>query len=870
MTTFYTSIETSGNKILFRGVENGKRVKRTIPYCPSLFVRTQKDTPYRTIHNEPLEEITFKNIWDARAFIKQYKDVGNYKIYGNTNFVYSFIADHFGDGVEYDFSKVLVGYIDIEVGSENGFPKPEDALEPVTAITIQLRDKFFVFGCGEFSIPQAQDGQPRKDIQYFNCADEAELLDAFLALWQKYTPDVISGWSIEKFDIPYLVNRLKRLYPDEIKYTKLSPWGTEIGEYAVKERIVYSINRQHQVYDLLGVACLDYFDLYKKYAPHPNQESHKLGDIAYIEIKEGKINYDEYGNLHTLYKRDFQKFMEYNIQDTALVKKINDKMRLIELAMTMAYDNRVNYQDVFSQVRMWDSIIYTHLRKQNIIIPPKTTTIKKIQFAGGYVKEPEPGLYGWGESFDLDGLYPHLIMQYNLSPETLVEEDDLPQEVLDWFTANRHNISVNGFLEGKVDTTILKKYQMTMTPNGVFFSTKVQGFLPKLMESYYEDRKKYKKEMLKYEKLLESDKENKEYRDLRTKNSNFQSAKKITLNSAYGAIGNEWFRFFDVRIAEAVTLSGQLSARWIGNKLNAYMNRLLKTQNEDYVIASDTDSVYLTMEALVKVVAADKDVLTTSDMIDKFVEAKISPYIAKCYEELAVITNAYQQKMSMKRESIFNRAIWTGKKRYFLNITNGEGGVVYDPPKIKIKGLEAIKSSTPTVCRAALKECFEIIMNKDQPTLRKFVKEFETKFMTMTLQEVSTPKSCNDLTGWANKPVFTQIEVMGSGVGLAKSCPFHVRGAIVYNNAIETMGLTKQYQTIKDGEKIKMMPLIEPNPVQSNLISFPAILPDELDLKQYLDYDTQFNKAFIKPLMSVLDAIGWSLEEESNLDALWG
>lgn len=860
MTAFYASVDIAGKHILFRGVEDGKRIKRKIEYKPSLFVKTTKDTPFRTIHGEKLEEIKFDDIWDARSYIKQFKDVSNATIYGNQNFVYSFLTEYFPDGCEYDISKILIGYIDIEVGSENGFSRPEDALEPVTAITVLIRNTFFVFGCGDFVVPGG-----RKDIQYVKCSTEEELLQSFLWVWNKYTPDIISGWSIEKFDIPYLVNRCKRIFPDDT-YMKLSPWGI------VNERIIYVLNREIQVYDLVGVATLDYFDLYKKYAPHPNQESYKLGDIGWAEIKEGKINYDEYGTLHTLYKRNFQKFIEYNIQDTELVKKINNKMRLIELAITMAYDNHINYQDVFSQGRMWDAIIYNYLRKNDIIVPPKNRSVKRVAFAGGYVKEPKPGMYGWGVSFDLDGLYPHLIIQYNMSPDTLVEMSNLPAEVIIWFNQNRANISVNGILDGKLDMSILKEYKLTMTPNGAFFTTAFQGFLPKLMEMYYADRKKYKKEMLKYEKLIESDKDNEEYKLLRTKNDNFQKAKKVTLNAAYGSVGNEFFRFFDVRIAEGITLTGQLSVRWVAKYVNEYMNNTLNTNDVDYIVASDTDSIYVSLELLVKAQAADKSIYETSEMLDKFIEDKIQPIIHTAYEELATKVNAFQQKMNMKRESIYNRAVWTGKKRYFLNIVNGEGGVVYNPPKLKIVGNEAVKSSTPAVCRDALKKAFNFIMNETQADLRKFVQEFNKKFLELPLQDISSPKSCNDITGWASKPAFTRLYNPDTQqyTDVAKACPYHVKGAIVYNKLIDDMNLTIQYRKIMDGEKIKYMPLKEPNPTQSNVISFPAILPVELDLGEYLDYDAQFNKSYIAPLRIVTDAIGWSLDEQSSLDGLWG
>ena len=850
MSTYYTNIQVLGPNILFRGIENGKRVKARIPYKPSLYIRSKNsNAKFRSLNKEPLDQIEFGSIYEAREFAKTYQAVDNFKIFGNTNYTYAYISDTFPDLIDFDVSKILVGYLDIEVASENGFPDPAHANETVTAITLQLNKTFVVFGYGDFVIPEG-----RTDIKYLKCKDEKELISTFVDVWVKYMPDIISGWSIAMFDIPYLINRMRRLFLEDL-IPKLSPWGK------VNDRATKIGGKEVQFYDILGVAVLDYIDLYKKFAPHPNQENYKLGTIATVELGEAKIDYSEYDNLHTLYKRNYQLFMEYNIKDVDLVSKLEGKLKLIELAMQLAYDNKVNFEDVFSQVRMWDSIIYNHLRKKGIIIPPKTDTIKSSQFIGAYVKEPKPGMYKWGSSFDLDGLYPHLIMMYNLSPETLVTGDRLPNEVAAWHSENIQNISIDGLLHEKLDTSILRKYNLTMTPNGAFFDRTKQGFLPELMETMYDDRKKYKSQMIEFQKQREVEKDPIKKEELASqiaKYNNFQNAKKVTLNSAYGAIGNEYFRFFDIRIAEAVTTSGQLSVRWIERKLNEYLSDMLKVK-KDYVIASDTDSIYLNLgDMIAKTVDENKvDRVKISNALDSFCSTKLQPYIDQSFRELTEYVYAYQHKMRMKREAIFDRAIWTAKKHYILNVYNNEG-VQYAEPKIKIKGLEAVKSSTPTVVRDKMKAAFKIIMTQEQSDLIRFVDEFKVQFKQLPVEDVGSPRGCNGLADYADAKTIWGYKT-----------PMHVKGALVYNHLLKEKNLSRKFQEIKEGEKLKYMYLKSPNPVQCNVISFPISLPKELELHPFLDFDTQFDKTFVDPLMIVLRAIGWRLEQNNTLDSFF-
>lgn len=843
---FYTNIAMVGDNILFRGVKNGKRIRQKIKYKPKLFVKSNNKQPskWHTLSGEVVDEMSFASIRDAREFVKQYESVSNFTIYGNTRYDYAFISDLFPDDIDWDLSQMCVAFIDIEVGSENGFPDPEHANEAITAITILLNKKYYVFGCGEFKVH-------REDMEYIKCDNEFELIDKFLDLWTLHYPDIVSGWNIKFFDFPYLINRINKLFDSE-KAMKFSPWGK------LNEREVELRGKTNQVYEIMGIAMLDYYELYRKYAPNPNQESYRLDHIASVELGERKLDYSEYGSLHELYRMDYQKFIEYNVKDVELVERLDDTMRLIELAATLGYDAKVNYEDVFSQVRMWDTITYNALKKKNVVIPPKKNSKKDEQYAGGFVKDPIIGMHDWVASFDLNSLYPHLIMMYNLSPETLVNyysfNDEMSKFIADYGT----KINVDNLLAKKIPTTVLKDNKVTLTPNGQLFSIEKQGFLSEIMERMYEDRAMFKTKAKEAEKRLQVSVSESEKNDLKkqiARFNNIQLAKKVTLNSAYGAIGNAYFRFFDIRIAEAITLSGQLAIRWIEIKLNAHLNSLLKTDKVDYVIASDTDSIYLNLGGLVnKFIPDSSDKLKTIRMLDKFSNEKIQPFIDTSYEELAEYVNAYAQKMKMKREALADRAIWTAKKRYLINVYNNEG-VEYAQPKLKIMGLEAIKSSTPNACRLKFKEAFDVIIKKDEDSVIEFIAKFREEFKALPISEIAFPRGVRGLSKYSDSKTIYGFKT-----------PIHVRGSLIFNHYIEYHNLSKKYRKINEGEKIKFVYVKEPNPLQTSVVSFIDEIPKEFELDRFIDYDTQFEKSFLEPLKIVLDAINWRVEKGNSLE----
>ena len=842
MSDFYTNICVSGKFILFRGVENDKRVRRKIEYNPTFYLQSQEQSEFTTLAGEYVKPIQPGTISDCREFLERYESVDNFPIFGNNRYEYAFIADHYPDDILWDINKVTIAYLDIEVGSENGFPEPRDANESITAITIKLKGNYFVFGCGDYI-------KHRDDVHYAKCRDEHDLIRRFIDFWSRFHPDVISGWNIKTFDIPYLVNRITKLLgEDEAK--KLSPWN----RLSLREAMI--MNREHQVYEMLGIATLDYIELYRKFT-YSQQESYRLDNIAHVELGEKKLDYSEFETLHQLYKQDYQKFIEYNIKDVELVEKLEDKMKLIELALTLAYDNKVNYDDVFTQVRMWDAIVYNYLLKKKIVIPQMKRGSKSSQYEGAYVKDPICGMHEWVASFDLNSLYPHLIMQYNISMETLVDPKKYNDNMRGFISNN--NINVEALLAQQIETSVLKDLDVTVTPNGQLFSIKKQGVMPEIMDNMYKDRTRYKKLALEAKKKIETvldDKNQVQYLEKQVaRYNNLQLAKKVTLNSAYGALGNQYFRFFDIRIAEGITTAGQLSIRWIENKINEYMNKLLKTDGEDYVIASDTDSIYLNMGPLIQKLYPDtSDTKKVIKFMNKVCDDKIQPFIDASYEELKEYVNAFQQRMEMKRESLADKAIWTAKKRYILNVHDSEG-VAYAKPKLKIMGLEAVKSSTPSACRTKIKEAITIIMTQTQDDLHKFIETFREDFKKLPIEDIAFPRSVNGLSEYADAANIFK-----------KGTPIHVKGALVYNHFLRTLKLNKRYQEIQEGEKIKFIYLKQPNIFNNNTLAFISGLPKQLGADQYIDYDLQFEKSFLEPLDIILSSIDWRTEKVNSID----
>jgi DNA polymerase elongation subunit (family B) len=834
MSDFYTSVCLLGDDILIRGYEHGSPVQYREKSRPTLFLvpqAQQKKSKFKTLDGRYAFPKQFDGAREAREFIKQYEGASGLEVHGYERFVYQHIAQKWKGEIDYDMSQMKIWTIDIEVACENGFPDVQASAEEMLCITMKNFNtkETITWGTREFVAP--------KDIEYRVFWTEQEMLQDFHSWWNQNTPDIITGWNNNLYDIPYICRRIERVLGEKWKKS-LSPWNRVI------DREIRIQGRTNIAYEITGVAILDYLDLYKKFT-YTNQESYRLDHIAMVELGDKKLDHSEFENFKDFYTSDWQRFVEYNIHDVNLVDSLEDKMKLIELAVTMAYDAKVNLEDVYSQVRMWDTMIFSDLKGRNIVVPPRITTKKDDKYAGAYVKEPIPGSYDWVVSFDLNSLYPHLIMQYNISPETLLDE--------------RHPSAT---VDRILDEEITFDGDCCVCANGAQYRKDILGFLPQMMQRIYDERTIYKKRMLAAKQNLEDATTPAETLALQkdvSKFNNIQMARKIQLNSAYGAIGNQYFRYYNLANAEAITLSGQVSIRWIQNKMNAYLNKILRTTDADYVIAADTDSIYLNLGPFVHEVFKGREKSDESivGFLDKVCQVEFEKYIGNSYEALASYVNAYDQKMFMKRENIANKGIWTAKKRYILNVFDSEG-VRYKTPKLKINGIEAVKSSTPAPCRTAIKDALKVIMNGTEDELQKFIANFREKFEAMPVEDIAFPRGCNNVAKNSSPATI-----------YGKGCPMHVRGALLYNFYIKKRKLAHKYPIIQEGEKIKYVMLRTPNKINENVISFFQTLPTEFGLDKSIDYDLQFKKSFLDPLTVILDTIGWKPEKVNTLEALW-
>ena len=826
--SFYTSVVRYGNSLLYRGyTDTGKRVYKKEHFSPRLFVPAKVDTNWRGLDGTVVGPVDFNNMREAKQWLEQYKDVAGFSIYGNPNFLQQFVCHKWPHDIEWDRDKINVTTIDIETAYEDGFPTPEKANQEVLAITCKnnIDGVYRVWGLKDYDTEKAL----IKPVKYIKCRDEVDLLLKFLDFWSDHDkcPDVVTGWNVKFFDIPYLVNRVANvLGVDQI--AKFSPWGMVDFQKVVKR------GREQITYKLQGVQVLDYLDLFQKFGySYGTQESYKLDHIAYVVLGEKKLSFEESGSLRNLYKDDFQRYIDYNMKDVELVDRLEEKMGLITLAMTVAYKGGVNYTDTFGTVGIWESIIYRKLFSQKTMpmIEPDEMGIR--DFEGGYVKPPQVGLHDWVVSFDLNSLYPNIIVQWNMSPETLNKDA-------------QHNKPSGVDLYLNADTPQHDRF--TVAANGSTYRKGIDGVVPNIIVDYYDERKSVKKMMIAAEKQYQKEKTPELEKEI-NRLTNQQMAIKILMNSLYGAIGNKYFRYYDLRIAEGITLTGQLAIKWAERAVNEELNKILKT-DKDYVIAMDTDSLYLNFGPLVKELNPKDPV----KFLDKICVEHFEPAIAKAYDKLFNVMNCHKPRMEMGREVIADRGIWTAKKRYILNVHNSEG-VQYAQPKLKIMGIEAIKSSTPEIVRDKFKEIFDVIISGSEEDAQNFIQKFKQDFKSRSPEEVAFPRSVSNITDWRDRKTIYK-----------KGSPIHVRGSLVYNKALKESGMMHKYEAIQNGTRIKFCYMKKPNHVKENVIAFPDVLPKEFGLHHHVDYDKQFEKTFIEPLELILNSIGWKAEEQSSLE----
>jgi len=823
---FYTNVYQQNKTLYCRGYKDGKQFSGSMPFKPAIYRPTKQVTNHKTEDGKYLNEFKCDNIRHANREIYN----SPVKLYGNKKYEYQFINKAFPGDIKYDTSLIKILTIDIETSTTFGFPDVESHVEEVLLITVQdfVSKKITSFGCKPFTT--AQD-----NVTYNQCDDERHLLRQFINFIKDYQPDIITGWNCRLFDMTYLSKRIKKILGDSALRECCPSGDYDEGE------ITFSRGRTAPVIDWRGISVLDYMDVYKKFS-YKTLESYALDFVAKEELGQQKLKHN-YDSFKEFYTNDWQLYTEYNIKDVELVTRLEEKMNLIKLIVTMAYEAKCNYLDLFSPVRVWDCVIYSHLLKDNIhaMIDPSPPADREI--IGAFVKDPKPAKHKWVVSFDATSLYPTIMMSYNMSKDTIG----------DWKPLQDNEDSIVQLINQTVDKNVIKKIHddnLCMVANGQTFRTDKKGTLPQLIEMYFDKRTKVKKEMIDAQK--EGDTER-----ISSLNSQ-QMAAKILMNSLYGASGNIHFRWHDKKIAEGITMTGQYVIRYVAKKLNEFLNKVCKTKDVEYSFYSDTDSTYITLGTFVDQNFSGKNNKEISVLLDKFCETSLSKVIDKALEDIFSYTNVYQKKLSFKREVIADSGIWLAKKRYALNVYDSEG-IVYEKPKLKVQGMEIVRSSTPASVRSTLKESVSIVLTKNEDILRDYVRDIEDKWHKLPPVDIAFPRTANNVTQYKD-----------SGSIYKKGTPIHVKGALMYNHLLNTKNLKQKYEEIRDSDKIKFVYLKKQNPLGINVITFRSEIPPEFRLDDYVDYDMMFQKAFLEPLTSLLNVVGWNIKEQATLEGLFG
>lgn len=866
MQPFYTNVSVHKNKFVHRYVDSeGNRQIHAVPHTLRLFIKGNGF--HQSLFREYLNEKEFSNPKEMREFIQQYKDVMDF--YGMEKPEYQFISDtyDFADELQFDFDKLVIANVDIETEIGHGFPDPILAEQEVNSITVWVVGKKTSVTFTTLEYEKSKDTKQSAHNIVIKCKNEVDLFNKWLDYWNNLKPDSFTGWNVKGFDIPYLINRGKKVVPNKIRM--ISP----IHEYVHGDTWKQPNNvEEYSEYAICGLDTFDYLELYKKFNFDPMPDF-KLETVAQKELGTGKQDYCGFDNLKDFYLGNPSMFVRYNIQDVGLINDLEKKLGFLYLAYTLAYVAKVNPDDIFGQVKFWDVYIYNELKKQGLQIPPKKRK-DKTEIEGAFVRDVIVGRSKWVVSFDLESLYPKSMLQYNISPETLRGKAQKSTDLLRLI-----NLEVIPELQKAYE------YGYSMTANGAYFDKSFVGIFPQVVAVIFGKRKLYKKEMKVHKQNAEKIKVELEHRlhnkelnpefsgksdaDLRdmleTENAlvaSFdakQMAMKIAINSLYGACGNAGFRYYDPNIAEGITLSGQLASRFIGRRLHEFLNEkvgLPKDSNQiDWLVAGDTDSVYITLEEWVKYITQGKtyDKIKMIDVVDNFCKTEIEPFIAKCYDELAIFMNAYENAMYMKREAISDSGIWRAKKNYVLRVWDNEG-LRYAEPEIKMMGIETAKSETPQFVKDEMVECIKLMLDEDKESeLIDRITHFKKVFHKVSPNDIARNKGVNGIDKWSD------------GMYPKPKAPFNVCASLSFNRMrIEKKVL--DIPPIENGNKVKIIQLKTPNPTGYHYFAYPNELPPEFGLHDYVDYLGQYNQLFLSPIKSFTDILGWQTEKNVLAD----
>ncbi|AKE44858.1 DNA polymerase [Sinorhizobium phage phiM9] len=806
-------------------------------FAPKLFVATDKDSKYRSTDDRPLKLLEFDSIRNARDFVKELGDAAR-DLYGYRKYDVQYIA---GAGyVDADPSMFSIVYHDIETEVHDGFPDPAIAKEPINMITLIQRNGL-AFGLTTCSVKAKKIEEEFKDacpIQIEMFGTEEEMLQRFIHIFSEVLKvDIFCGWNSEKFDMPYIVNRITKVLGHE--YAKrLSPFGEvflrtftdDFGEEAVTAEIV-------------GVNHVDLLPFYKKFT-HESQESYSLDNIAKVELGVGKLHHESGIPGHLLYRQYPTDGLRYNIVDVIRLMQIDMKKGVIDLAIIVANMTKSNISDVIFSTRLWMNMIFDYLNQRDRYFEFRSERKPYRKIEGGYVMTPNAGLYEYGGSFDYASLYPNTMMALNVGPDTKAIK--VP------------NVTPDRLLNGEIRAP----EGLSMGGNGQCFRKDKRSFLVEIIDHGYQLRKHYKQLKLDHQKMEQEETDPEKKKDIKRLADlydNYDKSIKTILNSCYGALAEKNFQFYDPDVAESITVTGQFMVRNLGKTFKTLLEK--NYGPGQYWITSDTDSCYFTFKKVVEKNCSHMSEAETIEWLCKFADGPMKKVVAIANKKACEVLNAYDpDRFDADREAVFRRGVFIKKKMYALALSDMEG-VRFKEPKLKIVGLQAKKKSTPSFFRDKMEKFFKMFLNGDTEGSIQYMMKIESEFYDAPIDEIAGNVSVSDLTSKVNEESHT---------GYDRGTHINAKAAIVHNRLIDKDEQAKAYiEPITNGDKIRLLPLKLPNPVNDKVIAWKDEWPeyfDRIEMRKYIDWKTHFAKAFKGPLDRIYAACGINPDVSEELD----
>lgn len=822
--------------------ENGQGVYKKEHFKPYLYVASNDPSKFDAvgIDGANLYKKEFGSEWERNDFLKKYKG----QKYFNLPSTQQYLLERYYDKSINDLisQPLRTFYYDIEVIADE-FPDAKEAKFEITSITIydSFVKKYFVWGCQKYDFYSCKDHlkdiEP-EEIVYTFCVSEKDLLKKFIRYWRANFPDLLVGFNSYSFDLPYIVHRIEKLF-GEGKASTLSP-----VDYIYGHEKENKFSQTYTEYDIGGVSHLDYMVLYKTFTPG-ERESDGLDFICNDELKYGKLEYGD-TSLADLSKKDWNRFINYNIWDVKLLIDLEKKKKYLDVAKFSAFSGFCNIDKALGKVAIITGIIAKQGLMKNQIITTQDEG-DKTKIPGGFVKDPEPGMYKNVIVMDLNSLYPNTIITLNISPETKVAK--IANETKDITTIYHFKKKQMIDIPSEKFKQILIKKNWCVSAAGIIFDQNKKGLCAEFVDDLYQKRKSVKKTMLKIESELsgldENSIEHKSKKFLASQLDTEQYLYKILLNSTYGVLANRFFALYDLDCAKSITMTGQELIKQSDKIANEYICREWNLDAKDRVCACDTDSAIISIDDVLSKtnsIIVDKNGDLTKEFVE--IEDKISLNLNKGVQEWAKETyNTVDCRFEFKRESACPKAIWVGKKHYVMNIKNSEG-VKMD--KMKYKGLSVVKSTFSDLTKNIIKDIVKGIFDSQDKTKAddQFFKSYE-EFFNMSINDIAVRSNIKVLKDYKSNGFDTQ-----------KGCPRHVKWSIYYNEMLKTLGLENKYPLIEEGKKIKLI-YVKPNKYNIDGIAYTDSLPEEFGLQP--DKETMFDKCVIKCLSPIFQALKWNV-----------